>query len=217
MKCVTHDQRGVCTKACGEVFISPCEALGVDWRAMATPHEWPPRSGFVLPAIERGWGHTYYWPVDLPPLYKDCSNYPLAWAHFIGVNQAELPSGEIDPSKWGPHIAQRVQHVAFTLKHPELCHGGFGLGMYTGESRVSRTVPVENRSESDGCVSLLLWCIFLTGSGFLCALSLRAAGSAGVVEPGLRFHREPARRRCHARRGDLHRHRARLRTAGAPR
>ena len=98
---------------------------------MATEHEWPPRSGFVLSPIVRGWGHTYYWPVDLPPLYKDCSLYPLAWCHFIGVNDALLPSGEIDPAKWGAHIRQRAEHVAYTLRHPQQCHGGFGLGMYT--------------------------------------------------------------------------------------
>ena len=164
MKCTFHDAAGGCVEACGEVYVSPCEALGVDWEAMATQHEWPPGSGFTLPAIERGWGHTcacnimfrhhshvywsnlhwltsqrldrwvaagsYYWPVDLPPLYKDCSLYPLGWAHFIGVNQALQASGEINASEWGSHIAQRVQHIEYTLKNPDQCHGGFGLGMY---------------------------------------------------------------------------------------
>lgn len=129
MKCTAHNSAGECVEACGEVFVSPCEALGVDWEAMATEHEWPPDSGFTLPAIKRGWGHTYYWPVDLPPLYKDCSLYPLGWAHFIGVNEALQPSGEINSTKWGAHIAQRVQHVGYTLENPTQCHGGFGLGM----------------------------------------------------------------------------------------
>jgi hypothetical protein len=132
MKCVDHDPTsGDCVRACGEVFLTGCEALGVDWTMMATQHEWPPQSGLQLPAIGRGMGHTYYWPVDLPASYKDCVRYPLAWSHFIGVNDAVLPTGEIDPAKWGPHIAQRVAHVRYTLEHPSQCHGGFGLGMYT--------------------------------------------------------------------------------------
>ena len=58
MKCTARNTAGGCIEACGEVYVSPCEALGVDWEAMATDHEWPAGSGFILPAIKRGWGHT---------------------------------------------------------------------------------------------------------------------------------------------------------------
>ena len=50
----------------------------------------------------------------LPPLYKDCSLYPLAWCHFIGVNDALLPSGEIDPAKWGDHTSGSGQSTSPT-------------------------------------------------------------------------------------------------------
>ena len=92
MACTEHvggNSSGPCVKACGEVFLSGCEALGVVWDRMATsqlPLPPPHYAGasaaahtttsssfpghFKLPSITRGWGHTYYWPVPLPPKYR---------------------------------------------------------------------------------------------------------------------------------------------------
>ena len=39
--------------------------------------------------------------LQLPPSYRDCSLYPLAWNHFLGVHAAtQQRSGEINQSEW---------------------------------------------------------------------------------------------------------------------